>query len=441
MGLQYGIGLRPMQRLTRPLARFLRIESASGAVLLAATVIALIAANSPLADYYERFRQLDLSLGISDWAMSYPLWYWVNDGLMTVFFFLVGLEIKREIVSGELRDVRRVISPAVAALGGAAVPAVIFILIMKGQPGHQGWAIPMATDIAFVVGALAILGKRVPHGLKVFVLTLAIVDDIIAVVVIALFYSSKLSLTWLAFAGVGVVLVVLLNRIGVRSVFGYLLIGTGIWFCTLKSGVHPTISGVVLGLLTPATPLLSSDSFRDRLTRAADSIGEVSADAGSSRIREIAEDVRYVARESISPLERFEADVHPWSAFLIMPLFALVNAGVAFSVEAVTSSIATTVAIALVVGKPLGILISLLIVFKSKLGTVPGDSSWGAVVGAGCLAGIGFTMSLFVASLSLGADLLTDAKAGILMGSAISAVIGYSLLAISLRRRTQYVNQ
>ena len=195
--------LRPIERLTRPLVRFLHIESASGVVLLAATAVALVAANSSFAESYTRFWNLRFTLGLGDWSLTYPLWYWVNDGLMTVFFFMVGLEIKREAVSGELRDIRRVISPAAAAFGGAAVPAVIYLLVLKGEPGQQGWAIPMATDIAFVVGALALLGKRVPHGLKVFVLTLAIVDDIIAVMVIAAFYSSKLSVVWLAAAGIG----------------------------------------------------------------------------------------------------------------------------------------------------------------------------------------------------------------------------------------------
>jgi NhaA family Na+:H+ antiporter len=418
--------------------RFLHVEAASGLVLIVATGLALVAANTPIREFYARFWNLDLTLGIGGWALSYPLWYWVNDGLMTVFFFLVGLEIKREIVLGELRDVRRIISPAVAAFGGALIPAVIYLFVLGDQQGQHGWAIPMATDIAFVVGALALLGKRVPHGLKVFLLTLAIVDDIIAVIVIAAFYSSKLSVTWLSISAVGIVAVVMMNRLGIRTVFGYLLVGSGIWFCTLKSGIHPTISGVALGLLTPAISLVSRDTLRNRLARAIDVIGSASSDTKSAKLREVVEDVGFVSRESISPLERFEADVHPWAAFLIMPIFALANAGVTFSTDAMMSPIATSVALALVIGKPVGIVASVLIVVKTKLGIVPGGSNWGTVVGAGCLAGIGFTMSLFVASLSLSGGLLAEAKAGILMGSAFSAVIGLTLLALSLSKRVPY---
>lgn len=425
--------LRPIQQLTKPLVRFLHIEAASGVVLIVATTIALIAANTATSDLYSNLLNTPLTVGLGKWSLTYPLWYWVNDGLMTVFFFLVGLEIKRELVSGELKDPRRVIAPAAAAIGGALIPAVIYLFLLGDHPGVKGWAIPMATDIAFVVGILAVLGKRVPHGLRVFLLTLAIVDDIIAVLVIAIFYSGKISLIWLALAGAGIVLVLILNRLGVRTVFGYLLVGAIIWLCTLKSGIHPTISGVILGLITPASPLISIDRLREVLNRMVGEINKSSDRRESVKLREITEKGTFSFRESISPLERFEADVHPWAAFVIMPIFALANAGVPFSLGALTSPIAVAVAISLLIGKPLGIVLTLIVVVKSRLGIIPGGSSWMTVVGAGCLAGIGFTMSLFVASLSLEGALLTEAKSGILIGSAVSGVIGFTILALSLK--------
>jgi NhaA family Na+:H+ antiporter len=293
----------------------------------------------------------------------------------------------------------------------------------------------MATDIAFVVGALMILGKRVPHGLKVFLLTLAIVDDIIAVLVIAIFYTSQLSLIWFFFAVVGLIIVVFMNRLGVRNVFGYLFVGSLVWFCTLKSGIHPTISGVALGLLTPAIPLLSKDELQAELTQALEVVRNMSSGTDQVKLRVSLEDTDFVARESISPLERFEADIHPWAAFLIMPIFALANAGVPFSINAISSPIAIAVALALVVGKPLGIVLSMIFVVSTKLGSIPGDSNWKVIIGAGCLAGIGFTMSLFVASLSLDGRLLVEAKAGIMIGSAIAGILGILTLVITLKHK------
>jgi len=428
--------LRPISKVTKPLRQFLKIEVASGIVLLVATLIAVTAANTQFRDLYKNLWNMTLTFGIDDWKLSYPLWYWVNDGLMTVFFFLVGLEIKREIVSGELRDVRRVISPVVAAIGGAAIPAVIYLLLLGDHPGKQGWAVPMATDIAFVVGALALLGKRVPHGLKVFLLTLAIVDDIIAVLIIAVFYSATLNFVWLSIAAFGVACVVVMNRLGVRTVVGYLIVGAGVWLCTLKSGVHPTISGVVLGLLTPAVPLISRNVLGRGLKKALD-IVESDLKEDSVKLSDVMEEVNFTTRESLSPLERFEAGVHPWAAFVIMPIFALVNAGVEFSTTALLSPVAIAVALALLIGKPLGIILSLALVVKVRLGILPGGTNWIAVTGGGCLAGIGFTMSLFVASLSMDGVLLSNAKAGILVGSAVSGVLGIMLLALSLRKGSQ----
>ncbi|HOZ09155.1 MAG TPA: Na+/H+ antiporter NhaA, partial [candidate division Zixibacteria bacterium] len=344
---------RPLSRLTRPLARFLHTESSSGIVLLVCTAAAVAAANSPLADSWMRFWNTVLTVGAGRFSLSYPLWYWVNDGLMTVFFFLVGLEIKRELVSGELREARRVIAPTAAAVGGAAAPAILFFALQHGQPGQSGWAIPMATDIAFVVGLLALLGDRVPRSLKVFLLTLAIIDDLIAVLVIALFYSSAIKFGWLlgALAGFGVVAA--MKQAGVRAVAAYGLAGVGVWLCTLKSGIHPTVSGAALGFLTPARPLLSAESLAAMFDRIRN---RLRGSPEGPELHDALEEAAFASREAVSPLERLETAVHPWSAFLIMPVFALANAGVPFAIESLTSPIASAIAVGLVLGKPAGVL-------------------------------------------------------------------------------------
>lgn len=431
--------MRPIEKLTRPLVKFLHIESASGIVLLFATAMALTVANTSWYEYYNDFWNLTFTIGVGEWALSYPLWYWVNDGLMAIFFFLVGLEIKREIVSGELREVRRIVAPAAAAIGGAVVPALIYVFIIGKNAGVQGWAIPMATDIAFVVGTIALLGKRIPHGLKVFLLTLAIIDDIIAVLVIALFYSSKLSMVWMFGVIAGLIVVVIMNRFGVRTVMGYLIVGAGVWLCTLKSGIHPTIAGVVLGFLTPALPLFSKNELQEGLGRAKKEIDDTpeQESGGQAKKKQVLREVGFLSRESMSPLERFETDVHPWAAFAVMPIFALANAGVPFHLDAVTSPIALAVALGLFIGKPVGIVVSLFIVVKTRLGVLPGNSNWGAILGAGSLAGIGFTMSLFVASLSLEGTLLNEAKTGILVASAVNGIIGYVLLLFFFRKKPE----
>ncbi len=422
---------RPIERLTRPLRHFLHIESASGVVLLICTAIALGIANSPLAAAYNGLLQTNVSIGIGGFTLSYPLWYWVNDGLMTIFFFLVGLEIKQEISAGELRSPRRMLVPIVAAIGGAVLPAAIYTSLQYGQAAGDGWAIPMATDIAFVVGALAILGRHIPRSLKVFVLALAIVDDIIAVLVIALFYSGQLKLVWLASALAGLAVVIVMHRLGVRTVIGYLLAGTAVWLCTLKSGIHPTIAGVILGLLTPTTPLISRESLQATLRKASAAPSADPLQEGKVMSQNILEEVRFASREAISPLERLETAVHPWSAFAIMPIFALVNAGIPFSLTSITNPAALAVMSGLVIGKPLGIALALFLLVKSGIAHLPERVTWKMIIGAGCLAGIGFTMSLFVASLSLTGELLIDAKSGILVGSAISAILGMLILRLS----------
>jgi NhaA family Na+:H+ antiporter len=314
-------------------------------VLLAAAVAALVLANTGLGDTVERFWERELTLiDFGGFHLVESLRDWINDGLMTIFFFVVGLEIKRELVTGELRDPRRAALPAIAAVGGMVVPAVLYAVFNAGGAGSAGWGIPMATDIAFVVGVLALLGKRVPTGLKVFVLTLAIVDDIGAIIVIAIFYTERLSIGWLTIAVAAVALIILMRLGHVWYVPAYLVVGLIVWFATLESGVHATIAGVTLGLLAPAIP------FRPSPTRV-----EIDPKSSFAELRSTLFD----ARESIPVAERLQNIVHPWSAFIILPLFAFANAGIELSsgliAEAMASPVTWGIIAGLVVGKPLGI--------------------------------------------------------------------------------------
>lgn len=421
-------------RWTRPLVRFLHVESASGVLLLVCTGIALGLANSPWAEPFADFWQTRIGFTFGAFELYKPLLLWVNDGLMTIFFFVVGLEIKREIVAGELRDPRKAALPIMAALGGMLAPAGIYFLLQQGQPGERGWGIPMATDIAFVVGFLALLGSRVPFGLKILLLSLAIADDIGAVLVIALFYSSDISTTPLIWAGVGFALVVLFNRIGVRRVPVYVFIGAGIWLAFLKSGIHPTVAGVLLGLLTPASAWVGDRALMDYLNWAFRRIRGEDASLLSTDARPLLTDLRVASEEVLSPLERLEIALHPWVAFVIMPVFALANAGVSIKLSALSDPVALAVAAGLTLGKPVGILVSCWLSVMVGLARLPEGVNWKAMVGAGCLAGIGFTMSIFIAGLALEGDMLDAGKLGTLTGSAASAVLGFVLLTRFLPR-------
>lgn len=422
----------PVRRLLQPLARFLEIESASGLVLLVCTVVALVIANSPWAHAWETFWHTEARLGVGDWELRASLAHWVNDGLMTVFFFLVGLEIKRELVEGELRSLRKAALPILAAVGGMLAPAAIYLLLQGRGEGQRGWGIPMATDIAFAVGVLTLLGKRVPVGLKIFLLALAIADDIGAILVIALFYAGDLSLPSLGLAALGVAVVFGMSRLGVRSVVVYVLAGAGIWLAMFHSGIHPTIAGVVLGLMTPARAWIEGLSLTEVMLDTVDRLdGEVERTHTHGRSRLVGDFTR-IARETLSPLERLETSLHPWVAFGIMPIFALANAGVALQPQAATHGVALAVAAGLVLGKPLGIVLFSWVAVRLGLAQLPVGVNWKAIIGAGCLGGIGFTMSLFIAGLALEDTLLDAGKIGTLTASAISAAVGLVWLFLFL---------
>ncbi|WP_354701724.1 Na(+)/H(+) antiporter NhaA [Paraconexibacter sp. AEG42_29] len=375
-----------------PLTEFLHDEAAGGIVLAIATVVALVWANSPWSEEYVDLWHTTLTLGVGDLAISEDLGHWVNDGLMAVFFFVVGLEIKRELVCGELQDRRAATLPVVAAIGGVAVPALVFTALTTGSPAASGWAIPAATDIAFAVGVLALLGDRIPASLKLFLLTIAIVDDIAAIAIIAVFYADGIQLGWLLGAGSGLLLVLAMRRLGLVRPWQYVPLALAVWVAMHESGVHATIAGVLLGLLTPT--------------------GMV----GGRNI-----------------LEELEDRLHNYSAFLIVPLFALANAGVDLGggavADAANSTLAWAIVAGLVVGKLLGIAGATFLALRLGWGTLPAEVTRTQVWGAAALGGIGFTVSLFIAQLAYDDPALIDtAKIGILAGSILSGILGIMLL-------------
>jgi NhaA family Na+:H+ antiporter len=426
--------------VVQPLQRILRHEAAGGVVMLAAAAVAIVWANSPWSDSYTELWQTPLRVELGDLIHldHLSLQTWVNDALMTVFFLLVGVEIKREIVHGELRDPRSVALPVVAALGGMVVPAVIYAGINAGGAGADGWAVPMATDIAFAVGVVTLAGSRVPLAAKVFLLTLAVADDVGAIVVIAVFYTGALSWGWLAGALVSLAVIFVLRRGDVQSLAPYLAVGAFAWLALLESGVHATLIGVALGLLTPAWPLRSPRRFPPEARRMVNRIEAayydrvLTPEEFTENEQHIAEVAR-LAMFSTSPLERLERALAPWVAYVVVPVFALANAGVSLSgdaVRGVTSDAVTTgVVLGLVVGKSVGVFGATALAVRLGLGRLPTGTTWRHVVGLATTAGVGFTVALFVTSISFDSAATEDAaKVGILVGSTLAGVIGFTLL-------------
>ena len=423
---------RPLARyVARPVREFLRVESAGSVLLLAATVVALLWVNLPVdgwASGYDHFWHTPLTIELGDWRIEESLQHWVNDGLMTLFFFVVGLEIKDELVHGDLRDPRTAALPIVAAVGGMVVPALLYVAIAGGGDAGAGWGIPMATDIAFAVGVLGVLGRRIPSAARLFLLTLAIVDDIGAILVIAVFYTDDLALGWLALALGLLAVMAVLRVLRVWAIPVYVVLGVGVWFALLESGVHATLAGVAIGLLTPAVALLRPEVATEY---AADALRDNDLDADELRR------LRFLVGESVPVVERLQARLHPVSSYLVLPVFALANAGVALDGlgDAVTSPVGLGVGVGLVVGKPLGIALACFVAIRLGIGRMPAATSWAQLIGVGAVAGIGFTVSLFIAGLSFADPALTDdAKVGILLASALAAVVGVVVLLTSSRR-------
>ncbi len=404
----------PIDKLRRPMRRLIHLENISGVALIVAALVALVLANSPLAEDVAHFWHTHLAIAIGPVELDESLVHWVNDGLMTIFFLVAGLEIKRELAVGELKDPRKAALPALAAAGGMIVPALFFVLFAGGGAAGNGWGIPMATDIAFAVGILSLLGDRVPSSLKIFLLSLAIVDDLGAIVVIAIFYSSSLDFVSLAWAGAGVAMMIALRKSGVWWTPIYVLLGIAIWYFTFESGVHATLAGVVCGLIAPASP-----------HRPAATVGEASEMTSFEELK----DILFDTRESISVCDRLINTLHPWSALLIIPVFALANTGVGLSAtdvgNAATSGVGQAVFIGLVFGKPVGILLFSLVAIRSGLATLPAGVNWRLMAGTASIAGIGFTVSLFISDLAFtDEELIADAKIGVLFASVIAGAIG-----------------
>jgi len=416
----------PVHRLTAPFVRFLHVQSASGVVLLLATAVALFLANSDAADAVHHFWMTPIGIEIGDFSLRYPLEHWVNDALMAIFFFVVGLEVKRELVLGELREVRKASLPIAAALGGMIAPAAIYLSLQHGQPGESGWGIPMATDIAFVVGCMAVLGDRVPHGLRVMLLSLAIVDDIGAILVIAIAYSSDLNTDWLLAALVGLIVIRGFAALGIRSFAPYIALGAFVWLAVHESGIHATIAGVTLGLMTPARRYISGGIFSELLERVGNVLQGDDEDPEPHKAEKVRR-LQWAARETLSPLEYLEGTLHPWVAFGIMPVFALANAGVVFDASQLAHPVAIAVALGLLLGKPIGIFALSYLAVRMKVAALPSGVDWKLILAGGCLSGIGFTMALFIANLALKSDLLAAGKIGVLCGSAAAAVLGMAM--------------
>ncbi len=437
---RYGRGPIP-RYLVRPTARFMRIEAAGGIVIVFAAAIALIWANLDVHSY-ENFWHTEIGLDLGFLVLTESLEGWVNDALMVVFFFVIGLEIKRETVHGDLANPRQAALPIFAAAGGMIVPSAVFLAFNAGGDGSAGWGIPVATDIAFAIGVLTLLGNRIPTQLKIFLLTLAVADDIGGILIIAFFYSDEISVDWLAAAFALLGLLIIMQRVGVRPLAAYIVVGLGIWLATFESGVEATIAGVVLGLLTPAESIYKRKDLADSLRRRTDQL--VSAEAvpnspqAESESRYLLREIEELSREGHSPLQRVEHILSPWSAFIVIPVFALANAGVDFSggvlSDAANSSVAWGVAIGLVFGKLIGISAFTYFAVHFRIAVLPRGVNWLHISGVALLGGVGFTVSMFIAGLAYeDVAIIEEAKIGIFAASAIAAVSGYTLLRLSTR--------
>ncbi|PTQ12036.1 Na+/H+ antiporter NhaA [Sphingomonas oleivorans] len=427
---------KQMDRFTRPFVRFLRIEATAGGLLLLATLLALLLSNSPWSIAYLSFWDMPAGFRLGGIAIAHSLKYWINDGLMTLFFFIVALELKREMVLGELRDPRIAALSAAGALGGMIVPPSLFFLLLGSGAGAQGWGTVMATDTAFLIGCLAIVGRRVPQSLRLFLLSLAIFDDVGAVLVVAIGYGGTLNWLALGLAGLGLAAVAGAGRLGIRSMLIYFALGGAVWLAFYASGIHPTLTGLLLGLMTPAHSWVSDSRLHAILDRVvAYPPGEHWS--GNTVDRQDLRRARVAAREALSPLERLEIALHPWITFTVMPVFALANAGFPILPAEVDGRLAAAIFIGFVFGKPIGVVVFSYLAVQARLATRPADLPWGILAAGAVLTGIGFTMALFIAELAFDPTLLNSAKLGIFSASIVSATCGLSALAwlTSARRR------
>ncbi|WP_034041706.1 Na+/H+ antiporter NhaA [Wocania ichthyoenteri] len=420
-----------------PFQKFVKIESFSGILLMLSTVIALVWANSSFGNAYSELWQYDIGIVTESFEFKKPLILWINDGLMAVFFFLIGLEIKRELLIGELNSVKKIAFPLFGALGGMLVPVVFFLFLNQNPETFKGWGIPMATDIAFSLAVLNVLGKRIPLSLKIFLTAFAIVDDIGAVLVIALFYSGSINLSLLLIALVMLAVLYLFSFKGFYSRYIFFFFGTVIWFLFLKSGMHPTVAGILMAFSVPIRQKIDTSTFLVQLELVFNKIKKVSISnkpiLSSEQIEHI-DDLEDWASKFQSPLQHLEHNLHGWVAYFIIPIFALANAGVLIDSSAyLDTALVTNIVICLVLGKGIGIASIVILAKKMKIIEIPSDISMQQIIGVSFLAGIGFTMAIFIASLAFASspEYIDSAKIGILIGSFISAIVGYLVLRLN----------
>lgn len=430
---------RPVARLLAAFGRFAQLESSSSLVLLAATLLALALANSALAFRYEQALEAPLGLILGPVQFHWPVLQWINDVLMAVFFLVVGLEVKRELLTGELASFRRAILPVLAAVGGMIAPALIYTLLNHGGPAQRGWGVPIATDIAFSLAILTAFGSRAPFALKIFLASLAIADDIGGVLVIAVAYTSHLHLLWLAASVIVFLVCFALNRFGVSALWPYLLTGAGLWFTMHASGVHPTLSGIILAIAIPARSFTPAEHFVERGHLRLDAFRRLArTNSPGEDQRKHLQALEHGLSLVRSPLDRMEEALHPFVSYGIMPLFALANAGIplhGFSLQAVKQPAFLGITLGLVLGKPLGITLFSWLAVRFGLAELPRGVTWAHIHAAGWVAGIGFTVAIFVAGLAFGEGArYTDARLAILLASTLAAIAGAILLTLSPRQ-------
>ncbi|MBE3670296.1 Na+/H+ antiporter NhaA [Vibrio navarrensis] len=409
--------------ISQPIYRFMHIESTAGIALLVSTLLAVLLANSPLSEEFSRFWQISVGITVGDFVFERSLHKWINDAGMTLFFFLIALELKRELVLGELRSPKLAILSIAAALGGMLVPPLLYLLVQVGESGQHGWGTVMATDTAFVIGCLALLGRSIPSSLRVFMLSMAVVDDIGAIFVVAIGYGDAIDGLAITYALVGFIIIRVMGFLGVRSIVLFSIVGGAIWLVIDMSGIHPTITGVALGLLTPTNKWMSKQHLSILMDTIVSS-SPMKQWSGDKIEGETLRTAAAAARETLSPVERLEMLLHPWVGFIVLPLFAFANAGVSLKGANITSLITLAVFFGFVCGKPIGITLFSWIAVQLKIAILPENLNWGMVLGGGMLAGIGFTMALFIAELAYHSGQINAAKLGIFLASIVSALIG-----------------
>ncbi|CZG33884.1 TPA: Na+/H+ antiporter NhaA [Legionella pneumophila] len=415
--------------VSKPLDRFIRIETSTAILLLLSTFVALIMANSPWSKSFLSIWDITLGIHLGSFEFSRSIHGWINDGLMTLFFFFVSLELKREFVFGELRKPQMAALPIIAAVGGMLVPALFYLFLQYNEAGQNGWGTVMATDTAFVIGCLALFGKLIPQSLRIFMLSLAIIDDIGAILVVAIGYSDGISWTALVISAIGFILVYLMRKLGIRSITIFFFIGSLIWVSVDASGIHPTITGVILGLMTPTGAWVNDKRLNEILNHMVyfNPGKHWSGDTEDRKALHIAE---VAVRETLSPVERLEFLLHPWIGYLIMPLFALANAGVLINFSDFTNEVTIAVFLGFILGKPIGVFIFSFIADFLGLAKRPSDLNWILLACGSILTGIGFTMAIFIANLAFNENLINSARLGIMLASIFCALTGIFMLLI-----------